>query len=609
MEAAGNRLNMVIPRCLQEQPLRRDAAGPEPWTRADGCTFGLAHRVFGGARAGGGRWGGREFTVHGRARDQALVEPGLKVEDVFKRVRVAVETETNEEQTPWESSSLRGDFYFVAKVEEPQTPEPSTHAVPATVSSDPAARAYEAAERTQTIAGYQLVVDRFPGTFYADLAKEQIAKLGVESPELPATTPESLESMLGLSRPDRRRVQKGLASLGFNPGPPDGLFGKRTREGIRRYQGEKGFDTTGYLNAEQSQSLVGLGEEAERKEVMGTLADALSAADGIERGDWRASAFSAIAIAQAKLGDGTGAGRSISQALSAVQGIERADRRPSALTDIAVAQAKVGDGAGATRSLSKALSAVEHPELDSERAFALSGIAIAQAKAGDISGALHTARRIEEVGLTAAALGGIAGEQAESGDASGAARSISEALGTVPQIQRFWLRAEALSAIANAQAKVGDRPGAARSISDALSVARRPESPDWLRVWAFGFIAETQVETGDRLGAARSISEALIASRLEEEDWARDLALSAIARAQAKAGEISRALSTARRIAIDGIRLTALSVVAEVQARAQARAGGVLEALSTARRIEEDWPRALALSAIATVQAEAVKHR
>ena len=40
--------------------------------------------------------------------------PGLKVEDVFKRVRVAVEAATNGSQTPWEESSLRGDFYFNA---------------------------------------------------------------------------------------------------------------------------------------------------------------------------------------------------------------------------------------------------------------------------------------------------------------------------------------------------------------------------------------------------------------------------------------------------------------------------------------------------------------
>lgn len=40
---------------------------------------------------------------------------GLKVEEVFKEVRRNVIKETNNEQVPWESSSLVGDFYFVEK--------------------------------------------------------------------------------------------------------------------------------------------------------------------------------------------------------------------------------------------------------------------------------------------------------------------------------------------------------------------------------------------------------------------------------------------------------------------------------------------------------------
>lgn len=38
--------------------------------------------------------------------------PGLPVEQLFKRVRVAVSEETGHQQVPWESSSLVGDFCF-----------------------------------------------------------------------------------------------------------------------------------------------------------------------------------------------------------------------------------------------------------------------------------------------------------------------------------------------------------------------------------------------------------------------------------------------------------------------------------------------------------------
>jgi uncharacterized caspase-like protein len=42
----------------------------------------------------------------------AAKEPGLSIEDAFKRVRVSVNKATDGRQTPWESSSLTGDFRF-----------------------------------------------------------------------------------------------------------------------------------------------------------------------------------------------------------------------------------------------------------------------------------------------------------------------------------------------------------------------------------------------------------------------------------------------------------------------------------------------------------------
>ena len=59
------------------------------------------------------------------------------------------------------------------------------------------------------------------------------------------STPEDVESSLGLGRAARRMVQAGLASLGYEPGPADGLFGLRTREAIRRYQGGEGVRSDG----------------------------------------------------------------------------------------------------------------------------------------------------------------------------------------------------------------------------------------------------------------------------------------------------------------------------------------------------------------------------
>jgi hypothetical protein len=47
---------------------------------------------------------------------EQLATPGLKIEDVFKNVRVGVQRVSNGKQVPWENTSLTGDFYFRVKV-------------------------------------------------------------------------------------------------------------------------------------------------------------------------------------------------------------------------------------------------------------------------------------------------------------------------------------------------------------------------------------------------------------------------------------------------------------------------------------------------------------
>jgi hypothetical protein len=53
--------------------------------------------------------------------------PGLSIEQVFKRVRVEVRSQTQGKQTPWESSSLVGDFYFTERVGRKPVETVTTH--------------------------------------------------------------------------------------------------------------------------------------------------------------------------------------------------------------------------------------------------------------------------------------------------------------------------------------------------------------------------------------------------------------------------------------------------------------------------------------------------
>ena len=67
---------------------------------------------------------------------------------------------------------------------------------------------------------------------------------------------QEVEASLGLEPAQREQVQTGLWALGFNPGPPDGLFGPNTREAIRNWQASRGNHATGYLDAGSALTLL-----------------------------------------------------------------------------------------------------------------------------------------------------------------------------------------------------------------------------------------------------------------------------------------------------------------------------------------------------------------
>ena len=63
-----------------------------------------------------------------------------------------------------------------------------------------------------------------------------------------------------LVREDRVLVQRGLASLGFDPGSADGAFGPKTEGAVRSWQVAKGYAGTGRLTRDQASALVASGK-------------------------------------------------------------------------------------------------------------------------------------------------------------------------------------------------------------------------------------------------------------------------------------------------------------------------------------------------------------
>ena len=78
-----------------------------------------------------------------------------------------------------------------------------------------------------------------------------------------------LEQGLGLTRTERVAVQRGLAEVGQEPGPADGLFGgpaTKTRQAIRAWQAAKGMAAKGYLSREQADILIVTGQAVEERQ-------------------------------------------------------------------------------------------------------------------------------------------------------------------------------------------------------------------------------------------------------------------------------------------------------------------------------------------------------
>jgi formylglycine-generating enzyme required for sulfatase activity len=111
MESARNRVNLVILDACRNNPFARSfrssAQGLAQMDAPVGTLVAFATAPGSVAADGTGRNG--LYTQHLLA---SLNQPGLKIEDVFKRVRVGVRQGSRGKQVPWENTSLEGDFYF-----------------------------------------------------------------------------------------------------------------------------------------------------------------------------------------------------------------------------------------------------------------------------------------------------------------------------------------------------------------------------------------------------------------------------------------------------------------------------------------------------------------
>ena len=246
MEDAGNRLNLVILDACRNNPfkssMRSSGRGLARMSAARGSLIAFATAPGQVAADGIGR--NSPYTI---ALVEAIKQPGLAVEQVFKRARVNVGKSTGKRQTPWEESSLEGNFYFV-----PAETTKSTK-TPASPFSE-AERIWDQIKTTQSIVVLSKFAVTYKDSFFATLAQQRIDQIRREKKQATSvdklkdnenTDPVINSDIEIADRASIREIQLKLFNLNFEPGTIDGVMGAKTKLAIREFQASKDQEKSG----------------------------------------------------------------------------------------------------------------------------------------------------------------------------------------------------------------------------------------------------------------------------------------------------------------------------------------------------------------------------
>ncbi|MBI3708438.1 MAG: caspase family protein, partial [Proteobacteria bacterium] len=182
MEEARVQLSLVILDACRDNPFLRGsrsvARGMAQIDAARG-TF-IAYATAPGKTAADGDGENGLYTAE---LLRSLKEPGLTLEDVFKRTLDGVDRKSAGQQTPWTSSSFRGRFIFNAVAPPAPAAMPPAKPQAATPPSaprggDPAeATAWKAAANSNNTAVLESFLRDFPSSAYAGPARNRLASL------------------------------------------------------------------------------------------------------------------------------------------------------------------------------------------------------------------------------------------------------------------------------------------------------------------------------------------------------------------------------------------------------------------------------------------------
>jgi len=169
LELAQSRVSFLVLDACRNNPFERRLRGAGRGLAAVDAARGtlIAYATAPGSVAADGE--GRHGT-YTEALLNSLALPGLKAEEVFKRVRIDVSAATQNQQVPWESSSLTGDFVF----------NPGAGGAPPPAALAPGDRElvfWQSIQTSRRAADYEAYLQRYPQGEFAPLARSRLAEL------------------------------------------------------------------------------------------------------------------------------------------------------------------------------------------------------------------------------------------------------------------------------------------------------------------------------------------------------------------------------------------------------------------------------------------------
>jgi Caspase domain len=166
MKAAQNEMNIVILDACRDNPLPKTRGIERGLARMDAPsgTF-IAYAAAPGQTAQDGASGTNGVFTGELVK--AMAEPGMPLEQMFKRVIAGVKADTHGGQQPWSEASIQGDFYFHPAVSLPP--------VPSAVDPKQVELMYwESIKDSKNVADFRAYLSKFPKGEFSGLASNRV---------------------------------------------------------------------------------------------------------------------------------------------------------------------------------------------------------------------------------------------------------------------------------------------------------------------------------------------------------------------------------------------------------------------------------------------------